>query len=161
MNKSNFIRSAVKADAPRILELIKDLAEYEKAPLEAKATLQQIEETIFGDAPSAFCHVAECEGRVVGIAIWFLNYSTWIGKPGIYLEDLYIDVAHRGKGFGTAFLKCLANICIERGYERFQWSCLDWNTPSIAFYKSIGAEALDEWTVYRVSGDALAKLAAK
>ncbi len=152
------IRVAVKEDAPRILQLIKDLAEYEKAPLEAKATLKQIEETIFSTNPSAFCHVAEVDGQVIGIAIWFLNYSTWLGKPGMYLEDLYIDPAYRGQGHGMAFLKTLAKICVARRYERFQWWVLDWNEPSIEFYKSIGAVAMDEWTVFRVSGDALKKL---
>lgn len=153
------IRVAVKADAPKILQLIRDLALYEKAPQEAVATLEQIEQTIFSDKPSAFAHVAEANGEVVGISIWFLNYSTWLGKPGIYLEDLYVDPAHRGKGLGLALLKELASICSERGYERLQWWVLDWNEPSIEFYKSLGAVPMDEWTVYRVSGDALKKLA--
>ena len=152
------IRYATKEDLPRIHQLIKNLAEYEKAPLEAKATLQQIEESLFSQHPVAYCHVAEVDGQVIGLAIWFLNYSTWLGKPGIYLEDLYVDPAHRGKGFGLAFLKELAKICVERGYERLQWWVLDWNEPSIKFYKSLGAEAMDEWTVYRVSGAALKKL---
>ena len=152
------IRYARKEDAPRILQLISDLAEYEKAPHEAVATLNQIEESLFSHNPPAFCHVAEVDGNVVGISIWFLNYSTWLGKPGIYLEDLYIDPAHRGKGHGLTFLKTLAKICVERGYERLQWWVLDWNQPSIEFYKSLGAEAMDEWTVYRMSGDALKKL---
>ena len=153
------IRFARKEDSPRIHALIKDLALYEKAPLEAKATLEQIEASLFSDTPHAHCHVVEVDGNVVGISIWFLNYSTWLGKPGIYLEDLYIDPAHRGKGFGLALLKELAKICIERSYERLQWWVLDWNEPSIEFYKSLGAEPMDEWTVYRVSGDALKKLA--
>ena len=152
------IRFARKEDSPRIHALIKELALYEKAPLEAKATLEQIDESLFSDDPHAFCHVVEVDGTVVGISIWFLNYSTWLGKPGIYLEDLYIDPAFRGKGFGLALLKELAKICIERDYERLQWWVLDWNEPSIEFYKSLGAEPMDEWTVYRVSGDALKKL---
>ena len=115
------IRNAVKDDVPQILQLIKDLAEYEKAPLEAKATLEQINESLFSDDPHAFCHVVEVDGTVVGISIWFLNYSTWLGKPGIYLEDLYIDPAYRGKGFGLALLKELAKICVARNYERLQW----------------------------------------
>ena len=155
------IRVAVKADAPKILQLIQDLALYEKAPNEAVATLEQIEQTLFSDLPSAFAHVAEVDGEVVGISIWFLNYSTWLGKPGIYLEDLYVDPEHRGKGLGLALLKELATICVERGYERLQWWVLDWNQPSIEFYTSLGAEAMDEWTVYRVSGEALKKLATK
>jgi GNAT superfamily N-acetyltransferase len=152
------IRVAVKEDGPRILQLIKDLAKYEKAPLEAKATLEQIEETIFSANPSAFCHVAEVDGEVIGIAIWFLNYSTWLGKPGMYLEDLFVDPNYRGQGHGMAFLKTLAKICVERGYGRFQWWVLDWNEPSIEFYKSIGAVPMDEWTIFRVSGEALKKL---
>ena len=152
------IRYAVTEDAPRILQLIKDLAEYERAPLEAKATLEQIEETIFADKPTAFCHVAEEDGVVVGISIWFLHYSTWLGKPGIYLEDLYIDPAYRGKGYGLALLKELGKICVERDYERLQWWVLDWNEPSIEFYTSLGAVPMDEWTVFRVSGQALKKL---
>ena len=135
------------------------LAEYEKAPLEAKASFDQIEEALFSDNPVAYCHVAEDNGVVVGISIWFLNYSTWVGKPGIYLEDLYVDPAFRGKGYGLAFLKELGKICVERDYERLQWWVLDWNQPSIDFYKSLGAVPMDEWTVYRVSGDALKKLA--
>jgi GNAT superfamily N-acetyltransferase len=152
------IRFARREDAPRIHQLIKDLAEYEKAPLEAKATIQQIEETIFGNNPVAYCHVAEDKGLVVGISIWFLNYSTWVGKPGIYLEDLYVDPEYRGKGYGLSLLKELGKICVERDYERLQWWVLDWNQPSIDFYTSLGAVPMDEWTVYRVSGEALKKL---
>ncbi len=154
------IRLAVKADVPRILALIKDLAIYEKSPEDAKATPEQIEESLFSPNPQAFCHVVEVENEVVGISIWFLNYSTWLGKPGIYLEDLYIDPLHRGKGFGLALLKELAQICLARGYERLQWWVLDWNEPSIEFYKSLGATPMDKWTVYRVSGEALKKLGA-
>ena len=155
------IRYATKADVPRIHQLIKDLAEYEKAPLEAKASLEQIEASLFSPNPHAFCHVVDVDGEVVGISIWFLNYSTWLGKPGIYLEDLYIDPAFRGKGFGLSLLRELAKICIEREYERLQWWVLDWNQPSIEFYKSLGAVPMDEWTVFRLSGEALTKLAAK
>ena len=152
------IRYARSEDIPRILQLIQDLAEYEKAPLEAVATESQLQDSIFGPNPHAFAHVAEFEGEVVGISIWFLNYSTWLGKPGIYLEDLFVAPEHRGKGLGLGLLKELAKICIERDYERLQWWVLDWNEPSIEFYKSLGAVAMDEWTVYRVSGDALKKL---
>ena len=153
------IRYARKEDAPRILQLIKDLAEYEKAPLEAKATLEQIEQSLFNENPVAYCHVAEDHGLVIGISIWFLNYSTWVGKPGIYLEDLYVDPAYRGKGNGLAFLKELGKICVERDYERLQWWVLDWNLPSIDFYTSLGAVPMDEWTVYRISGPSLLRLA--
>ncbi len=154
------IRYARKKDSPRILELIKDLAEYEKAPLAAIATLEQIEESLFSANPHAFCHVVDVDGTVVGISIWFLNYSTWLGKPGIYLEDLYIDPHYRAKGYGLSLLKALAEICVARDYERLQWWVLDWNAPSIDFYTSLGAVPMDEWTVYRLSGDALKNLAA-
>ena len=152
------IRFARKEDSPRILALIKDLAEYEKAPLAAIATLEAIEESLFSANPHAFCHVVDIDGTVVGISIWFLNYSTWLGKPGIYLEDLYIDPRYRAKGYGLTLLKALAEICVERNYERLQWWVLDWNKPSIEFYTSLGAVPMDEWTVYRLSGDALKKL---
>ena len=153
------IREAQKSDAPAIYRLIHELAEYERAPHEVVATLADIERTLFGENPTAFCHVAEHDGEVVGIAIWFLNYSTWLGQPGIYLEDLYVKPACRGQGFGLALMKELARICVERGYQRFQWWVLDWNEPSINFYRSIGAVAMDEWTVYRLSGDALERFA--
>ena len=153
------IRLAVPADASDIHRLIYELAVYEKAPDEMVATIEQIEQSLFNSHPVAFCHVAEVDEKIVGIALWFLNYSTWLGKPGIYLEDLYVDPAYRGKGFGLAFLKELGKICVQRDYERLQWWVLDWNQPSIDFYKSLGAVPMDEWTVYRVSGDALKKLA--
>lgn len=154
------IRPARASDAADIYQLIHELAAYEKAPQEVVATLADIEQTLFGDNPTAFCHVAEEDGQIVGIAIWFLNYSTWLGKPGIYLEDLYVRPDFRGKGLGLALMKELARICVERGYQRFQWWVLDWNEPSINFYTSIGAVAMDEWTVYRLSGEALERFAA-
>ena len=153
------IRYAVKEDAPRILQLIKDLAEYEKAPDDAVATIEQIEASLFSTSPHAFCHVAEADGAVVGISIWFLNYSTWTGSHGIYLEDLFVLPEARGHGYGKALLVYLAKLCVERGYHRFQWWVLDWNHPSIEFFKSLGAVPMDEWTVMRVSGEALVKLA--
>lgn len=153
------IRTALRSDSPAIYQLICELAEYEKAPQEVVATLEDIERTLFDDNPTAFCHVAEEDGQVVGIAIWFLNYSTWLGQPGIYLEDLYVKPKYRGSGLGLALMKELAKICVDRGYQRFQWWVLDWNEPSINFYQSIGAVAMDEWTVYRLSGDALERFA--
>lgn len=153
------IRHAQPTDAPAIYRLIHELAEYERAPHEVVATQDDIERTLFGESPTAFCHVAEFNGEVVGIAIWFLNYSTWLGQPGIYLEDLYVKPENRGQGLGVALMKELAKICVERGYQRFQWWVLDWNEPSINFYRSIGAVAMDEWTVYRLSGDALERFA--
>lgn len=153
------IRPATIADTDEILALIYELALYEKAPEEAKATREQIIDSFFCENPKVFCEIVEVDGEIAGLAIWFLNYSTWQGKHGIYLEDLFIRPQFRGKGFGKALLKHLAAICEARGYGRFQWWVLDWNEPSIEFYKALGAVAMDEWTVYRVSEDALTKLA--
>ena len=153
------IRPASVADTDEILALIYELALYEKAPDEAKATREQIIESFFSDNPMVFCDLVEVDGAIAGLAIWFLNYSTWQGKHGIYLEDLFIRPQYRGRGYGKALLKHLAAICEERGYGRFQWWVLDWNQPSIEFYKSLGAIAMDEWTVYRVSEQALTQLA--
>lgn len=153
------IRPAKTTDIDEILALIYELALYEKAPEEAKATKSQIMESFFSDNPKVFCEIVEVDGEIAGLAIWFLNYSTWQGKHGIYLEDLFIRPQFRGRGFGKSVLKHLAQICVDRGYGRFQWWVLDWNTPSIEFYKALGAVAMDEWTVYRVSGDALTELA--
>ena len=152
------IREAQPGDVADILRLIKDLAIYEKAPDEVVATEEQLKAALFSSQPHVFAHVLEVDNRIIGMAMWFLNYSTWVGKPGIYLEDLYVDPAYRGKGYGLAFLKELGKICVEREYERLQWWVLDWNQPSIDFYTSLGAVPMDEWTVYRVSGDALKKL---
>ena len=152
------IRSATIDDISIILQLIKELADYEKARDEVEATEVDLANTILAKDAKAHCEVIEVDGEVVGMAIWFLNYSTWQGKHGIYLEDLYIKPEYRGRGYGKALLKHLAAICNERGYGRFQWWVLDWNSPAIEFYRSLGAEAMSEWTVYRVSGDALKEL---
>ena len=152
------IRPARRDEASIILQLIKDLAEYEKAPDEVKATERELIETIFADSPKVFCDFVEVDGDIAGMAIWFLNYSTWQGKHGIYLEDLYVKPDYRGRGYGKALLQHLASICIERGYGRFQWWVLDWNSPAIEFYRSLGAEAMSEWTVYRVSDEPLRRL---
>jgi GNAT superfamily N-acetyltransferase len=154
------IRLAKPEDVEVIHQLIYELSVYEKAPDEAKATVDAIRTSLFSEKPVAHCHVAEVDGKVVGIAIWFLNYSTWLGKPGIYLEDLFVQPKYRKQGLGKEFMKVLAKLCVENGYERFQWWVLDWNTPSIDFYKSIGAVAMDEWTVFRLSGDELKNFAA-
>ncbi len=153
------IRPAKIEDVEEILALIYELALYEKAPDEAKATREQILQSFFCENPKVFCDLVEVDGEIAGLAIWFLNYSTWQGKHGIYLEDLFIRPQYRGLGFGKALLKHLAAICEERGYGRFQWWVLDWNEPAIEFYKSLGAVAMDEWTVYRVSEQALIELA--
>lgn len=152
---------AQPADVEDIHRLIYELAVYEKAPEEMVATIDQINTSLFNANPVAFCHVAEVDGKVVGIALWFLNYSTWLGKAGIYLEDLFVQPEYRGHGIGKGFMQTLAALCVERGYERFQWWVLDWNKPSIDFYQALGAVPMDEWTVFRLSGDALKKFASE
>ena len=154
------IREAKISDTQAIHDLIVELAIYEKDPDAVVASVNDIKENLFGSDPVAYCHVAEVQGEIVGIAIWFLNYSTWLGKAGLYLEDLFVRPEFRGKGLGMELMKTLAKLCVERGYERFQWWVLDWNQPSIDFYKAIGAVAMDEWTVYRLSGSALKSFAA-
>jgi GNAT superfamily N-acetyltransferase len=153
------IRSANISDAPIILDLILELAHFEKAPEQVISTESEIIEHFFGDAPKVFCEMIESDNQVAGFAIWFLNYSTWQGLHGIYLEDLFIKSEYRGRGFGKALLVHLAQKCLTNGYGRFQWWVLDWNNPAVEFYKSLGAVAMEEWTVYRVSGTALRNLA--
>ncbi|MBR7830807.1 GNAT family N-acetyltransferase [Actinospica sp. MGRD01-02] len=154
------IRPAKPEDVAEIHAMVRELAEYEKAPDEAKATPEQVHGALFGDNPAVFAHIAEDEsGDVVGMAVWFLNYSTWTGKHGIYLEDLYVRPSVRGTGYGKALLAQLARICVERGYPRLEWSVLDWNAPAIAVYRSQGAVPMDEWTVHRLTGDALRAMA--
>lgn len=156
------LRPATPADVPDILRLVRDLATYEREPDAVTATEDDLRAALFpsGQEAKAFCEVAEVDGRVVGIALWFLNFSTWLGKHGIYLEDLYVEPAYRGQGIGKAFLVELARKCVANDWPRFQWWVLNWNTPSIDFYRALGAEAQDEWTVMRVSGEALPRLAA-
>ncbi|MET9445876.1 GNAT family N-acetyltransferase [Streptomyces cinerochromogenes] len=154
------IRTATPADVPVIHALIRELAEYEKASEEARASEEQLGEALFGERPAAFAHMAvdDESGEPVGFALWFLNFSTWRGVHGIYLEDLYVRPAARGGGHGRALLAELARICGERGYERLEWSVLNWNRPAIGFYEALGARPQDEWTVYRLTGEALAAL---
>ncbi|MFD5103384.1 GNAT family N-acetyltransferase [Streptomyces albidochromogenes] len=153
------IRDATPADVPVIHAMVRELAEYEKALHEARASEEQLREALFGERPAAYAHIAETEdGEVAGFALWFLNFSTWRGVHGIYLEDLYVRPARRGGGYGKALLASLARICVERGYERLEWAVLDWNEPSIDFYRALGAQPQDEWTVYRLTDGALAKL---
>lgn len=139
--------------------MVRELAEYEKALDEARASEEQLHEALFGERPAAFAHMAEtADGEVAGFALWFLNFSTWRGVHGIYLEDLYVRPGLRGGGYGKALLTELARICVERGYERLEWSVLNWNTPSINFYRSLGAKPQDEWAVYRLTDEALTSL---
>lgn len=155
------IREATPADIPEILAMIHELAAYEKAPHEVVATPGLLRDALFGEDPAVFALMAEADGgEIVGFALWFRNFSTWLGRHGVYLEDLYIRPSHRGHGYGKALLQSLARIADERGYGRFEWWVLDWNTPAIEFYRSLGAQAMDEWTVYRVTGPALGRLAA-
>ena len=152
------IRPAKIQEVGEVLHLIQDLATYEKAPEQVEAIEEDLLNTIFASDPRVFCDLVEVDGQIAGMAIWFLNYSTWQAKHGIYLEDLFIKPEYRGRGYGKALLKHLAKICDEKGYGRLQWWVLDWNSPAIEFYKSLGAEAMDEWTVYRTSGKALKDL---
>ncbi|MFF3016335.1 GNAT family N-acetyltransferase [Streptomyces sp. NPDC057939] len=155
------IRDAEVADVPVIRSMIRELAEYEKVPHEARASEEQLREALFGERPAAFAHIAEGEdGEPVGFAVWFLSFSTWRGVHGIYLEDLYVRPSARGGGHGKALLAELARTCVERGYARLEWSVLKWNAPTIAFYESLGARPQDEWSVYRLTDDALRALGA-
>lgn len=151
-------RSAERRDVPLILRYIRELARYEKLEEEVVATEEILEEWLF-DKEKAEVIFAVVEGKEVGFALFFHNFSTFLGRAGIYLEDLYVEPAHRGQGIGTALLRELARIAVARGCGRLEWWCLDWNTPSIEFYRSLGAEAMDDWTVYRISGETLGKLA--
>jgi ribosomal protein S18 acetylase RimI-like enzyme len=184
------IRAATADDIPAIHAMIRELASYERALGQARATPGQLREALFGEHPAAFALIAEeaaqqaadgtgaspadgtgdhtadrsgaspTDRTVVGFALWFHNFSTWTGTHGIYLEDLYVRPEARGAGHGQALLAELARICVERGYQRFEWSVLDWNEPSIGFYTALGATAMEEWTVYRLSGEPLRALAA-
>ncbi|TDQ53565.1 GNAT family N-acetyltransferase [Actinorugispora endophytica] len=157
------IRPARPEDVPAITRLVRDLAEYEKEPESATATEADFSAALFGEHPAAFAHVAEHTAEdgsvsVAGFALWFRNFSTWTGRHGIYLEDLYVRPELRGHGYGRALLTELARVCVARGYRRLEWSVLDWNAPSIGFYRSLGAVPMDGWSVYRLDGDALTGL---
>ncbi|MFI5691853.1 GNAT family N-acetyltransferase [Kribbella sp. NPDC051586] len=158
MQTDERIRRARLEDIPAIVQLVYALAEYERAPEECHLTEAQLETALFGPNPAAFCHVAEHEGEVAGCAIWFLNFSTWRGVHGIYLEDLFVRPETRGTGLGKALLKALAEECVRNNYERLEWSVLNWNTPAIDFYKSLGAHPQSDWTVYRLTDEALTEL---
>jgi len=153
------IRRARPGEAGLVLAFIRELAEYEKLSHEVEATEADIAEALFGSNPRLYCAIAEWNGEAVGFAVWFANFSTFSGRYGIYLEDLYVRPSHRGKGLGKALLVYLAKECVDNGWSRLQWAVLDWNAPSIAFYKSLGAVTMDDWTLCRVSGPALQRLA--
>jgi GNAT superfamily N-acetyltransferase len=154
------IRPAERHDVPAILGLVHELALYEKAPEAVEATPDHFHTALFPQdcAPTAFAHVAEVDGTVVGMAIWYVTFSTWLGRGGIWLEDLYVSPEHRGSGLGKALLATLAAVCAERDYGRLEWWVLRWNTPSIGFYNSIGGQPMDEWLTYRLEGEALGAL---
>jgi GNAT superfamily N-acetyltransferase len=153
------IRPARPGDTGEIHRLIRELADYERSLAAVSATSDDLARALFGPAPAVFAHVAEHDGKVAGFALWFVNYSTWLGRPGIYLEDLYVTPAVRGHGYGRALLAELAGICVQRGYGRLEWWVLDWNSPAIGFYAALGAEAMDDWTVHRLAGPSLRALA--
>lgn len=153
------IRSATREDVPLILKFIRGLADYEKLAHECEATEAQLEKTLFGDRAYAEVAIAFRDSAAAGFALFFHNYSTFLARPGIYLEDLFVDPAERGQGVGRALLAHLAKLAIERDCGRFEWSVLDWNEDAIRFYESLGARPMSDWTIYRVTGDALQKLA--
>jgi GNAT superfamily N-acetyltransferase len=149
------IRAAAPADVALILALVRELAAYEKLTDEVDATKEQIAAALFAPEPRLYCDIAEWNGEPAGFAVWFLNFSTFRGRHGLYVEDLFVRPAFRGKGIGKALMARLAKRCVNEGYARFEWAVLDWNAPSIAFYKAIGAQVMDEWRICRLSGKAL------
>ena len=153
------IRPAMETDVPIILRLIRDLAEYERAPDAVVATEAGLREVLFGAKRSAEVLLALEASEPVGFAVYFHNFSTWLGRPGLYLEDLFVRPEMRGKGYGRALLERLAQIAKERGCGRMEWAVLDWNEPAIQFYRKLGAQPMDEWTVFRLTGEGIAKLA--
>ena len=155
------LRPVGVADIPQVYAFIRELAEYEKLTHEVVATEADIRVALFGPRPYVECLFACLDGKPVGFALWFHSFSTFKGKPSLYLEDIYVRPAVRGRGLGTRMLAELARLAMERGCSRFEWTLLDWNAPSIAFYKGLGAVPADDWTIYRVTGEALQKLAAR
>jgi GNAT superfamily N-acetyltransferase len=158
---ANFeIRTTTEADVPIILSLIRELADYERAPDAVVATEEGLREVLFGEKRSAEVLLALEKGEPVGFAVYFFNFSTWLGRPGLYLEDLFVRPNVRGKGYGRALLERLAQIAQERGCGRMEWAVLDWNDPAIQFYRKLGAEPMNEWTVFRLTREGIDKLAA-
>jgi GNAT superfamily N-acetyltransferase len=151
-------REIRESDVAAVVRMVHDLAAYEKSSDECLMTVEQLRKALFGAAPALFGHVAEADGRVVGFALWFLNFSTWTGTHGVYGEDMYVEPEYRGQGVGRALFEAMARVCVERGYRRLEFWTLDWNTNTIAFTTSLGAKPMSEWTVYRISGAELAEL---
>jgi len=154
------IRWIQPSDVDTVVKLVHELAAFERAPEQCRLRAEQLHAALFCESPALFGHVAELDGQVVGFTLWFLNFSTWRGVHGIYLEDLYVSETHRGHGFGKLLLSELARVCVQRGYARLEWSVLNWN-PATEFYRALGAEFLDEWTTNRLTDEALATLAAE
>jgi GNAT superfamily N-acetyltransferase len=154
------VREATPADVQRIVELVHALAEYEREADKVEATEDDFRHALFPDdgRPTAFAHVAEVDGAVVGMAVWYVTFSTWTGGNSIWLEDLFVEPEHRGSGCGRGLLAALAGVCRDRGYPRLEWWVLNWNEPSIGFYRGLGAEACEQWTTFRLAGDALERL---
>ncbi|MDQ3025716.1 MAG: GNAT family N-acetyltransferase [Pseudomonadota bacterium] len=161
MEKQLLIRAAAPADARELVRLIKALAEYEKLADMAVGTEEALRESLFGARPAAEALIAEVGGRAVGFAIFFSSFSTFLCKPGLYLEDLFVEPEHRGSGIGKALLQRLASLVVERGGGRFEWRVLDWNEPSIRFYESLGAVVMREWLLVRLTGQELERFAAR
>jgi GNAT superfamily N-acetyltransferase len=155
------IRPAAPEDVPLILRFVRELAAYEREPDAVEATEAMLGDALFGARPVAEAVIAELDAAPAGFALFFHNFSTWTGRPGIYLEDLYVTPDARGAGVGKALLRHLAEMAVDRGCGRFEWAVLDWNTPAIDFYRAMGAQPMEEWTVQRVSGDALLRLAGR
>ncbi len=155
------VRHVEEADVPAVVELVEELAHYERLHDEFQLTEAQLRDALFGPSPALFGHVAELDGQVVGYALWFLNFSTFRGTHGIYLEDIYVRPAARGAGLGVAMLAALAEECVRRGFARFEWWVLDWNQPAIDFYRSLGATLIDDVTLCRLTGDPLGDVAAR
>lgn len=153
------VRPATRDDVPLIVQFIKDLAEYEREPQAAEATPAMIDEALFSARPACECLIGEVDGRPEGFALFFHNFSTWKGRRGVYLEDLFVRPSTRGVGLGKALLARLAQIALDRGCSRLEWNVLDWNEPALKFYRALGAEPLDGWTIHRLSGGALERLA--
>ena len=159
------VRPVRPEDVPAVVGLVRELADYERALHEVRLTEGQLHDRLFGERPALFGHVAVADdgvgsGEVVGTALWFLTFSTWRGTHGIHLEDLFVQPGRRGSGLGRELLRTLADLCVQRGYSRLEWSVLDWNTPAIEFYAAAGAVPMDEWTVFRLTDDALSTFAA-
>jgi GNAT superfamily N-acetyltransferase len=156
---SLLIRAARPADSALIFALVRELADYEKLNADVDASEAQIAAALFADAPRLCCYIAEWDGQPAGFAVWFLNFSTFRGRHGIYIEDIFVKAAYRGLGIGKALMARLARTCVEQGYARCEWAVLDWNAPGLAFYKSIGAQIMEEWKICRLSGEALESFA--